>query len=167
MKFIIHFKEGNENMEFDLSGGISKMCLSVIDFDLPLVSNLANVSSLLFSYFKNTTWCGFYLSFEDKEELFLGPFQGEVACTRIPFGKGACGNACAKKTTQLIPNVHLYEGHIACSKSTNSEIVVPIILDGKVKGVIDLDSDKFANFTYKDKEELEEIANILSPLFAR
>ena len=94
--------------------------------------------------------------------MYLGPYQGEIACTIIKLGKGVCGTSALHKETQLVPNVHEYPGHIACSSSTNSEIVVPIIKNKRVVGVIDLDSDEFSNYTSLDKDLLETLAKELS-----
>ena len=138
---------------------------AIIEFDTPLVSNLSNASRVIMDSFENTSWCGFYLSDTIKKILYLGPYQGPLACTIIPYGKGVCGNAASLKKTQLVPNVHEYAGHIACSSSTNSEIVVPIIKDNIVVGVIDLDSDLFNNYTSEDVMILEDVASFISKLF--
>lgn len=138
---------------------------SMIDTNLPLVSNLPNVSKLLKDGFDKTSWAGFYLSNETFDTLYLGPYQGNVACTTIPFNKGVCGVAAYKKESQLVANVHLFEGHIACSSLSNSEVVVPIIKDDKVYGVIDLDSNLFDNYSKEDVILLEKIANELAKLF--
>lgn len=138
---------------------------AIIEFDTPLVSNLSNASRVIMDSFENTSWCGFYLSDTIKEILYLGPYQGPLACTIIPYGKGVCGNSASLKKTQLVPNVHEYAGHIACSGSTNSEIVVPIIKDNIVVGVIDLDSDLFNNYTLEDVMILEDVASFISRLF--
>lgn len=135
---------------------------AIIDPDIPMVSNLANLSSLIKESFPNTSWAGFYLYDEEKEQLFLGPFQGGMACTIIPLGKGVCGNAAKYLKTQLVPDVNLYPSHIACSSLTKSEVVVPIIDDGKILGVIDLDSEKYANYEVEDVKLLEELAIIIS-----
>ena len=135
---------------------------ALIDKDLPLVSNLSNVSAVI-NTMDNLNWCGFYLAKETT--LYLGPFQGEVACTVIPFGRGVCGEAALHKKTVIVDNVLEYPNHIACSDKSRSEIVVPIIKDDKVYGVIDLDSPIFNRFTKNDKEVLEEVALILSDLF--
>lgn len=152
-------------MEKELSGSLLDMCESIIDKDLPLISNLSNLASLIYSKIQNTSWCGFYLSYADKDELYLGPFQGDVACTLIPFGKGVCGTAALTKQTQIVENVHLCKNHIACSSKTNSEIVVPIIKNNRVIGVIDLDSEKIGNYSLKDKELLEQVAELIKDLF--
>lgn len=137
----------------------------VIDKSLPLVSNLSNVSSVIKMYFKNTSWAGFYISDEKQEVLYLGPFQGSLACTIIPFNKGVCGKSAYLRKTLIVDNVLEFEGHIACSSSSRSEIVVPIIKENKVLGVIDLDSDLYSNYSLSDQELLEKCAEILSDLF--
>lgn len=119
-----------------------------------MVANLANISAALkstFSFF----WVGFYLVQND--ELLLGPFQGSVACTRIAFGRGVCGASWKEKKTLLVPNVDEFPGHIACSSLSKSEIVVPIIKNGQVIAVLDVDSDKLDDFDETDKLYLEEI----------
>lgn len=135
---------------------------SIIDHNIPMVSNLANLSSLIKESFPNTSWAGFYLYDEEKEQLFLGPFQGGMACTIIPLGKGVCGNAAKTLKTQLVPDVNLYPSHIACSSLTKSEVVVPIIDNDKILGVIDLDSEEYANYKVEDVRLLEELASIIS-----
>ncbi len=140
-----------------------KTALSLIDEELPLVSNLSNISSLLKAAFNNTSWAGFYLVHDNT--LYLGPFQGSIACTVIPCGKGVCGTALKEQKTIIVSNVHEYPNHIACSSKTNSEMVVPMIKDNIVVGVIDLDSEEFDNYHEDDKIILEELANILSKLF--
>ncbi len=139
-----------------------KQIEAIIDDKLPLVTNLSNVSALL-NKLENINWCGFYLS--NDKSLYLGPFQGEVACTIIPFNKGVCGAAFTKKETVIVPNVNEFEGHIACSSSSKSEIVTPIILNGKVVTVIDIDAPIFDRFHNEEKSFLEEVAKILAPLF--
>ena len=126
-----------------------KQIESIIDPSLPLVSNLSNVSAILFKM-ENINWAGFYLV--NNDELVLGPFQGDVACTRIPKGKGVCGTSFAQKETIMVPNVNEFKGHIACSSLSKSEIVVPIIKDYEVKAVIDIDAPIFERFSEKEKE---------------
>ena len=141
---------------------LAKQLQSLIDKKLPLISNLSNASSLL-NQLPNINWCGFYLVSGDR--LILGPFQGEVACTMIPFDKGVCGYAYRNKKTVIVDDVNKFGGHIACSTLSKSEIVTPIIKNGEVKAVIDIDSPIFNRFTKDDKELLEELANILKELF--
>ena len=130
--------------------------------DLPLVTNLSNASAVL-NTLDNINWCGFYLVKGDV--LYLGPFQGDVACTVIPFGKGVCGTSAKEKRTIIVDDVNNFEGHIACSAISKSEIVVPIIKDNQVKAVIDIDSPIYNRFTIEDKKILEEVAEILATLF--
>ena len=135
---------------------------NIIDPNIPLVSNLSNVSSIL-NQMENINWAGFYLVQNDT--LYLGPFQGDVACTIIPKGKGVCGTSFEKKETIIVPNVNDFKGHIACSSLSKSEIVVPIIKNGEVKALIDVDAPIFDRFSIEDKLLLEEVASLLAPLF--
>ena len=135
---------------------------AIIDPDLPLVSNLSNAAAVL-NKLDNINWCGFYL--KDNGFLVLGPFQGDVACLKIPFGKGVCGTAYQKKETVIVDNVNTFAGHIACSSLSKSEIVTPIILDNEVKGVIDIDAPIYNRFNESDRLFLEKFAIILAPLF--
>lgn len=128
-----------------------------------LVANLANVAAALrqtFGFF----WVGFYLV--DKDELVLGPFQGDIACTRIAFGKGVCGAAWQQKQSLVVPNVNEFPGHIACSSASESEIVIPIITKDKVVAVLDVDQDYLDAFDAEDRQGLEKVVGILTPLFA-
>lgn len=137
----------------------------IIDETAPLVSNLSNISRLLMDNFDKTLWCGFYLTDESGEVLYLGPYQGPLACTIIPFGKGVCGTAAKTKKTIIVPNVHIFPGHIACSSLSNSEIVVPIIKNEKVVAIIDMDSALFDNYTEDDQKLLEDAAILIGELF--
>lgn len=113
---------------------------------------LANASALLNQFLDGVNWVGFYIT--RGEELVLGPFQGLPACIRIPFGKGVCGTAAAQKETLLVDDVHAFPGHIACDSATNSEIVVPIVVNGSVYGVLDIDSPVYSRFSETDKVQL-------------
>lgn len=135
--------------------------LSIIDEDLPLYTNLANVSAIL-NQMGDLNWAGFYLVHND--ELILGPFQGEVACTKIAKGKGVCGTAFLKKETIIVNDVNKFVGHIACSSKSKSEIVTPIIKDDKVVGVIDIDSPIYSRFNEKEKNFLNEVSHLLAKL---
>jgi len=135
--------------------------------DLPLASNLANISALLKQCMDRVNWAGFYLWHEATSQLILGPFQGLPACTRIQPGKGVCGTAAATQRTQLVPDVHQFPGHIACDEASQSEIVVPIIRDGVVLGVLDIDSPRKARFDSVDRDWLEKIARSLAGLWPR
>ena len=122
------------------------------------IANMANVAAVLHETF-GFWWTGFYRV--EKEELVLGPFQGPIACTRIPFGKGVCGTAWAEAETVIVPDVHKFAGHIACSSASNSEIVVPVRKNGKIKAVLDIDSTAFDTFDETDRIYLEQIADLL------
>ena len=134
----------------------------MVDSSLPLISNLSNVTAIL-NQLDDINWCGFYLA--ENETLYLGPFQGEVACTVIPFSKGVCGYAASNKKTVIVDDVNQFEGHIACSSRSKSEIVVPIILNNIVKAVIDIDSPIYNRFKKEDAKLLEEVAEIIKELF--
>ncbi|MBR5648499.1 GAF domain-containing protein [Pseudobutyrivibrio sp.] len=114
---------------------------------------LSNASALINENLNDLNWAGFYLM--DNGSLLLGPFQGKVACIRIALGKGVCGTAAQNDETLLVPNVHDFPGHIACDSASNSEIVIPIHKDGKVVGVLDIDSPSLNRFSESDKEGLE------------
>ena len=152
-----------ENIVINNKEEIVKIIDAVIDFNVPVVANLSNLSRLIMDTFKGTSWSGFYLT--TNNILYLGPFQGDIACTTIPFGKGVCGVAAKTKVTQVVPDVHQYPGHIACSNKTNSEIVVPIIKDDLVVGVIDLDSENYNNYDENDRRLLESISKKIAKLF--
>ena len=138
---------------------------SVVAGETDLIANMANVAALLHEAF-GFWWTGFYRVkpsevSHQKSELVLGPFQGPLACTRIPFGKGVCGTAWAKAETIIVPNVHEFAGHIACSSESNSEIVVPMFQDGEIIGVLDIDSKEYNTFDETDKRYLEQIVGIV------
>ncbi len=120
---------------------------------------LSNASALIFENLEELNWAGFYLM--NKGSLLLGPFQGKTACIRIPLGKGVCGTAAEKDETVVVEDVHEFPGHIACDSASNSEIVVPIHSEGKVVGVLDLDSTKFDRFSDADKKGLEAFVKTL------
>lgn len=131
---------------------------SVIEDETDLVANLANVAAMLreaFDFF----WVGFYINKED--ELVLGPFQGPLACTRIPFSKGVCGAAATEQRTLIVPNVNQFPGHIACSSASKSEVVVPLVKDGVTQMVLDVDSDLMDDFDTTDAQYLEEIMELI------
>ena len=125
-----------------------------------VVANMANISAFLNEILQDINWVGFYL-LEDKE-LVLGPFQGRVACLRIPVGQGVCGKAALLQETIRVADVHQFSGHIACDDRSKSEIVIPIIVRYTLIGVLDIDSPYFNRFTKNDQEFLEQIANIIA-----
>lgn len=124
-----------------------------------VISDLSNVSAVLNEALQEINWVGFYLMKDGM--LQLGPFQGKLACTKIALGKGVCGTAAKEMVTQLVEDVHEFPGHIACDSASNSEIVVPMIVNGSVIGVLDIDSPNFSRFDKEDQEGLEEIVHIL------
>jgi GAF domain-containing protein len=122
------------------------------------IANTAQFSAFLYSQVEDLNWAGFYLN--RNEELVLGPFQGQVACVRIPFGRGVCGAAAASRETQRVEDVHAFAGHIACDSASNSELVIPLVKEGRLIGVLDLDSPKLARFSEADQVGLERLAAI-------
>ena len=122
------------------------------------IANMANVAAALHEAF-GFWWTGFYRV--EGQQLVLGPFQGPIACTRIPYGKGVCGTAWQRAETVIVPNVHEFAGHIACSSASNSEIVVPLLRNNRVIAVLDIDSTDFNTFDETDQFYLEKIAEML------
>ena len=131
-----------------------KQAQSLVADETNLIANLSNLTSLIHFTF-NFWWTGFY--FVDGKQLVLGPFQGPLACTRIPYGKGVCGTAWAERKTIVVPDVEQFPGHIACSSESRSEIVVPIFKDGEVWAELDIDSKELNTFDDIDKQWLERI----------
>lgn len=123
------------------------------------IANAANLSALLYESLPDVNWCGFYLLRGD--DLVLGPFQGRIACVRIAMGKGVCGTSAARRQTLVVPDVEAFPGHIACDAASRSEVVVPLLLDDRVLGVLDIDSPTKNRFTAADASGLERIARAL------
>ena len=167
-------------------GLLAKQIVSLAEVDAHWLPVLSNAAALLWDALDDVNWVGFYLvdpvtvtgvepgvgsgvepdaAPSDHElrtpELRLGPFQGKVACVRIPFGRGVCGTAAETKTSQLVEDVHRFPGHIACDSASNSEVVVPIVKDNKVVGVLDIDSPSVARFTQEDLTGLEQVVKAL------
>lgn len=138
---------------------INKKLEALIEGVPHLISNLANASALLYEELPKLNWAGFYLL--ESEKLVLGPFQGKTACIEIPLGRGVCGTAAQQDKTQLVPNVHEFPGHIACDDASNSEIVVPLHVNGRLFGVLDIDSPQFSRFSEEDREGLEAFVHVL------
>ncbi len=132
---------------------------SLVSGERDLIANMANISALLYHNLKEVNWAGFYLYKE--EQLVLGPFQGQPACIRIPLGKGVCGTSAQSKTVQRIADVHQFDGHIACDAASNSEIVIPLIINDELVGVLDIDSPVYDRFDKDDENGLVEIAKVL------
>jgi L-methionine (R)-S-oxide reductase len=155
--------------QFDIAAGskaeLYRDLLSALDGltagEPDAIANMANAASLLWEYLPDLNWAGFYRNVGG--ELVLGPFQGKAACIRIPFGSGVCGAAAATRETQLVEDVHAFPGHIACDAASASEIVVPIIVDGELLGVLDLDSPHVGRFDAEDKAGCETLVALLGP----
>ena len=150
-------------------GLLAKQIVSLAEVDAHWLPVLSNAAALLWDALDDINWVGFYLvdpvtvsgSGPRTPELRLGPFQGKVACVRIPFGRGVCGTAAETKTSQLVEDVHQFPGHIACDSASNSEVVVPIFKDGQVVGVLDIDSPSVARFAQEDLTGLEQVVKAL------
>lgn len=150
-------------------GLLAKQIVSLAEVDAHWLPVLSNAAALLWDALDDINWVGFYLvdpamvtgDGSNTLELRLGPFQGKVACVRIPFGRGVCGTAAATKTSQLVEDVHQFPGHIACDSASNSEVVVPIFKDSQVVGVLDIDSPSVARFTQEDLAGLEQVVKVL------
>lgn len=142
---------------------IQRTIQAVVQGEHNAIANMANVAAVLGQSVPEINWAGFYLVDPelDTGELVLGPFWGKPACVRIPPGKGVCGAAAMQRATIVVGNVHDFPGHIACDEASRSEIVVPLIDQGVLRGVLDLDSPQYDRFTNADREALEEIARIV------
>ncbi|WP_313576211.1 GAF domain-containing protein [Pseudescherichia sp.] len=126
------------------------------------LATLANTSALLFERLESVNWAGFYLL--EGDTLVLGPFQGKIACVRIPVGRGVCGTAVAQNSVQRVEDVHAFDGHIACDSASNAEIVLPLVVQDKIIGVLDIDSTVFSRFTAEDEQGLRELVSHLERL---
>ena len=131
---------------------------SLLADERDFIANAAQFSAFLYHQLDDLNWAGFYLN--RNEELVLGPFQGQIACVRIPFGRGVCGAAAATRETQRVEDVQAFAGHIACDSASNSELVVPLIKDGRLIGVLDLDSPSIGRFSAQDQQGIEALAAI-------
>lgn len=143
-----------------------EQAINLVKGEPSLIANLANISSALYYTFDYFGWVGFYL-LGSNDELILGPFQGKIACTRLKVGKGVCGTAVSRKETIIVPDVTQFEGHIYCDPDTKSEIVVPIRLNNKVAGVLDIDSYKLNAFSEVDKFYLELLIEKINFIFEK
>ena len=138
---------------------------ALVDKNIPLVSNLSNLSTMLYDEFKGTSWFGFYLVLKEEDVLYLGPYKGPLACTKIKFNKGVCGISAYKKETIIVSDVSKFDSYIACSSEAKSEIVTPIIKKNQVVALIDIDSPIFNRFSNEDRIFLEQVASLLANLF--
>ncbi len=143
----------------DFYKSLTTQLYHLLEGERDVLANTANFSALLFNTMPDVNWVGFY--FYKGGELVLGPFQGKPACTRIAIGKGVCGTAAEKMKTVVVKNVHEFPGHIACDSASNSEIVAPLIKQGKLLGVLDIDSPQLARFDEEDKAGLENLVELL------
>ena len=150
------FPEENTMTDYTL---LCEQMKSLLEGEGHWLPSLANASALLYETLPELNWAGFYLM--EGGSLLLGPFQGKSACIRIPLGRGVCGTAAAEDRTQLVPDVHAFPGHIACDCASNSEIVVPLHRDGRVIGVLDIDSPVYDRFSEADRAGLEAFARVL------
>jgi len=146
----------NRDKNYDL---LIKQLKALIEDEKNAIANLSNASALLNQFLDRVNWTGFYLM--EDGELVLGPFQGLPACVRIQIGKGVCGTAASKRETVRVEDVHSFPGHIACDAASQSEIVVPMIKDGKLLGVLDIDSPEKNRFDELDQQKLEEFVEVL------
>ncbi len=137
---------------------------ALTDGEPDAIANMANISALLWEALPDLNWAGFYRNV--RGELVLGPFQGRAACIRIPFGKGVCGTAAATREPQCVEDVNAFPGHIACDSASASELVVPIVHEGELVGVLDLDSPRRARFSAEDVEGCIKLARIVAPRVA-
>lgn len=141
---------------------MNKQLRALAEADASWLPVFANASALLWDCFPSINWAGFYIV--NQGSLLLGPFQGKVACIRIPIGKGVCGTAVAEDATQRINNVHLFPGHIACDSASNSELVIPIHHDGEVVALLDMDSPIYNRFSENDQKDLEAFVQTLEEI---
>ena len=144
----------------DLYKELSAQARALLQPRFGWLSNAANLAALIYGELPDVNWAGFYVA--DGDILRLGPFQGKPACTAIAFGKGVCGTAAKLQKTLLVANVHQFPGHIACDSASKSELVIPVIIDGKVWGVLDLDAPTLARFDETDRAGLEELVKIFA-----
>ena len=155
-----HDESANERSENDMDYSLLISQLEAVTDGVDNnVTNLANAAALLYNSLEDVSWAGFYIA--DGGALMLGPFQGKPACVKIPRGRGVCGAAFERGETVVVPNVHEFEGHIACDAASNSEIVIPLFKSGSVYGVLDIDSASLNRFSDGDREGLERFAKAL------
>ncbi len=137
---------------------LAQQLAALLEGEPDMIANAANMSALIYQLMPDLNWAGFY--FMRGPELVLGPFQGKTACVRIAVGRGVCGTAVKRKTSVVVPDVHAFPGHIACDSASRSELVVPLIRDGRVLGVLDLDSPSPNRFDEEDREGCEKLVQI-------
>lgn len=145
----------NKQKQYEL---INAQVQALISGESDMIANMANIAAVLFNNLEQVNWAGFYLY--KQEQLVLGPFQGQPACIRIPMGKGVCGTAASRRETMVVMDVHEFAGHIACDAASNSEVVVPIVINDQFIGVLDIDSPITARFDDVDRVGLETLVSI-------
>ena len=150
--------EQSSSRRSELCRELEARAQALLQGETDAIANAANLAALLYDSWSDLNWAGFY--FLKGDELVLGPFQGKPACVRIEMGKGVCGTAAVRRETVIVGNVHEFPGHIACDSASNSEIVVPLIKEGRLLGVLDLDSPKFSRFDDEDAAGLERLARV-------
>ncbi|MFI8493911.1 GAF domain-containing protein [Peribacillus butanolivorans] len=155
--FNVEMYQGKKEKNYEL---VQKQLFALIEDEPNQIANFSNAAALLNQFLVEINWVGFYLLEED--QLVLGPFQGLPACVRIPMGKGVCGTSAATKKTLRVDDVHQFPGHIACDAASRSEIVIPLMKEGKLIGVLDIDSPITNRFDEVDQEGLEKFADILT-----
>lgn len=146
---------------------ILQQCQMIVDDTLYPISNISNILAILYHEFENINWAGLYYCDNNNKECILGPFQGKVACTRIPYNKGVVGTSAANKKMIVVDNVHQFSGHIACDHSSKSELVIPLIYNNELLAILDIDSDQYSNFDQDTVETILEISYILSSLVSK
>ncbi len=156
--FVDNIKTGNIP-EKEVFENLLRDIESVLEENTPLLSNLSNFIALIKDSFPKISWIGYYFAKDDI--LYLGPFQGKVACTKIKIGNGVCGTSAKQRKTVVVEDVHRFPGHIACDSGSNSEIVLPIIQNSELIGVLDLDSYQYSAFNDTDKKYLEKLIKLL------
>lgn len=158
--FEVETYNGNREDQYDL---LIKQLKSLLEGEKNVIANLSNTSALLNQFLDRINWVGFYLM--EEGELVLGPFQGLPACVRIPVGRGVCGTAAEKLETVRVEDVHLFPGHIACDAASQSEIVIPMLDNGKLIGVLDIDSPEKNRFDEIDQAKLEQFVSTLMEVY--
>jgi GAF domain-containing protein len=155
-----HFTPDPDQTKPELYRELAESAAALVAGEPDAVANMANLSALIWQFLPQLNWAGFYRV--QGQELVLGPFQGRAACIRIPFGQGVCGTAAESGAIQLVPDVHKFPGHIACDAASMSELVVPVIRDGTVIAVIDLDSPERDRFDSDDARGIESLATVIA-----
>lgn len=158
--FEVESYKGHRKENYDL---LIKQLKALLEGETNSIANFSNAAALLNQFLDRVNWVGFYLI--EEGELVLGPFQGLPACVRIPVGRGVCGTAAEKLETVRVEDVHSFPGHIACDAASQSEIVVPMLDNGKLIGVLDIDSPEKNRFDELDQEKLEEFISVLMTLY--